>query len=49
VLEQRCVVDEECDVVEIAKPPVIARFVGLDDGMTLRGEVSGGMTGKATK
>jgi len=36
VLERRPVVDDEGDVVEIAEPPVLARFVGLDDEMTLR-------------
>jgi hypothetical protein len=31
VLERPCPLDEEDDVVRVAKPPVLARFVGLDD------------------
>src|SRR3954454_12428338 len=43
VLKRRCVVDEEDEVVEIAEPPVLTGFVGLDDRMALGGEVSGGV------
>jgi hypothetical protein len=44
VLERRRVVDEEGDVVEIAEPPVLAGFEGLDDRVVGHGEVSGGVT-----
>jgi hypothetical protein len=41
VSERRCVLDFEREIVLVAVPPVLARFVRLDDGVVLRPEVRG--------
>src|SRR2546423_2956376 len=40
---RRGAVDREGEIVEVAVPPVLTRFVGLDDRVVLRGEVRGGV------
>src|SRR5438874_6219837 len=43
VRERRCVVDGEEEIVDVAVPPVLTWFVGLDEWVVLRTEMGGGV------
>jgi hypothetical protein len=43
VCERRCAVEREIEIVDVAVPPILAWFVGLDYRVVLRTEVRGGV------